>query len=222
MYDRIAPLFSATREFNWADAEVLAEYIKPGSQVLDLGCGNGRLYQILAKKQVKYVGLDQSAELIKLAKEKNPGQEFVVGDMTSLDFSAQLFDAVIGIASFNHIPGQELQLKTLKEMARVLKPGGQILMTNWNLHSESAQKNIKKHNWKNWQETPGQGIDVLVPWKNPQAEILGERFYHGFTAEELTNLAQSANLEVVDIFYSHKGQRLDQTTGANILSIFKK
>lgn len=218
----IAPLFSATREYNWADVEVLAEYIKPGDKVLDLGCGNGRLYQILAKKQVLYTGLDQSGELIALAKEKVSEAEFVVGEMTELSFVAESFDAIFAIASFNHIPGPELQLKSLQEMKRVLKPGGLIIMTNWNLLSDSAQKNITKHGWKVLQQSTEQGIDVLVPWKSPTGETLGERYYHGFTVGELTGLAAAAELEIIDIFYSHKGERLEQTSGANIISVFKK
>ncbi len=222
MYDAIAPLFSATREYNWADVEVLAEYIKPGDKVLDLGCGNGRLYQILAKKQVLYTGLDQSAELIRLAKEKVPEVEFVVGEMTELSFGAESFDAIFSIAAFNHIPGAELQLKSLQEMKRVLKPGGLIIMTNWNLLSDSAQKNIAKHGWKVLQQSADQGIDVMVPWKSPTGETLGERYYHGFTVGELTGLAEAAELEIIDIFYSHKGERLEQEAGANIISVFKK
>ena len=221
VYDVIAPLFSATREYNWADVEVLAEYIKPEDKVLDLGCGNGRLYQILAKKQALYTGLDQSGELIALAREKFPEAEFVVGGMTELLFEAASFDAIFSIAAFNHIPGQELQLKSLQEMKRVLKPGGLIVMTNWNLLSESAQKNIAKHGWKVLQESPEQGIDVMVPWKNPQGEVLGERYYHGFTVGELTSLANATDLQIVDLYFGHKGERLDQATGANIVSIFK-
>lgn len=222
VYNTIASLFSATREYNWADVLPLAEYIKPQSKVLDLGCGNGRLYQVLAKKQVQYTGLDQSEELIALAKEKNPGVDFVVGEMTELPLHNASFDAIFAIAAFNHIPGHEMQLKSLSEMSRVLKPGGFIIMTNWNLLSESAQKNIAKHGWNILQESPNHGVDVMVPWKNPQGEILGERYYHGFTIEELTALAVMNNLQIVDLFYSHKGERLDQASGANIISVFKK
>lgn len=222
VYDVIAPLFSATREYNWADVEVLTQYTKPGDQVLDLGCGNGRLYQILAKKQVLYTGLDQSSELIALAKEKVPEAEFVVGEMTELPFAAESFAVIFAIASFNHIPGAELQLKSLQEMKRVLKPGGLIIMTNWNLLSDSAQKNIAKHGWNVLQKSPEQGIDVMVPWKSPEGEVLGERYYHGFTVGELTNLANATELQIVDLYYSHKGERLDQAGGANIVSVFRK
>ncbi len=222
VYNTIAALFSATREHNWADVLPLAEYIKPTDKVLDLGCGNGRLYQILAKKQAQYTGLDQSDELIALAKAKNPGVEFVVGEMTELPFEGESFDAIFAIAAFNHIPGQELQLKSLVEMKRVLKPGGLVIMTNWNLLSDSAQKNIAKHNWSVLQQSTEQGIDVLVPWKSPEGVVLGERYYHGFTTAELTSLAKAAELQIVDLFYSHKGERLDQASGANIISVFKK
>jgi cyclopropane fatty-acyl-phospholipid synthase-like methyltransferase len=40
------------------------EYILPGQKVLDLGCGNGRLFKILKNKNVKYVGVDNSEKLL--------------------------------------------------------------------------------------------------------------------------------------------------------------
>lgn len=216
-------MFSATREHNWADVEVLTQYTKPGDQVLDLGCGNGRLYQILAKKQVLYTGMDQSEGLITLAKEKAPEVSFVVGEMSSLPFADASFDAVYCIAALNHLPGQAKQLECLREIRRVLKPGGHLLMTNWNLHSDSAQKNIAKHGWKILTDIPDSaGIDVMVPWKSPEGEVLGERYYHGFTVEELTNLANVTELQIVELYFGHKGEKLDQAAGANIISVFKK
>lgn len=220
VYNRIAPLFSATREHNWADVEVLTQYTKPGDQVLDLGCGNGRLYQILAKKQVLYTGMDQSEGLIALAKEKAPEASFVVGEMSVLPFADASFGAIFCIAALNHIPGQPMQLSCLKEMHRVLKPGGHLLMTNWNLHSDSAQKNITKHGWNIRTDiTDSAGIDVMVPWKSPQAEVLGERYYHGFTEAELSQLLTGTDFTIVDQYYSSKGQRVSVAEGGNLVTI---
>ncbi len=220
VYNRIAALFSATREYNWDDVAQLTEYLKPGDQVLDLGCGNGRLYQILAKKQVQYTGADQSGELIALAQQKSPGAEFVVAEMTTLPFADAQFDAIFCIAALNHIPGHKLQLQALREMRRVLKPGGHLLMTNWNLHSDSAQKNIRKHGWVIRTDiADSAGIDVMVPWKSPQGETLGERYYHGFTEAELTQLFGEAEFSIVDQYYSSKGERVTVGDGGNVITV---
>lgn len=199
---------------------MLTQYTKPGDQVLDLGCGNGRLYQILAKKQVQYTGVDQSQELIVLARIKSPEAQFVVGEMSQLAFADASFDAVYCIAALNHLPGYQKQLECLREIRRVLKPGGHLLMTNWNLHSDSAQKNITKHGWKILTDiADSAGIDVMVPWKSPEGESLGERYYHGFTEVELTRLLSDANFTLIDQYYSSKGERVGVEAGGNIVSV---
>lgn len=222
VYNTIASHFSQTREYNWEDLYSLADYTKPKDMVLDLGCGNGRLYQILAKKQAQYIGLDQSEELIKIAQEKNPEVEFVVGEMSALNFPDQKFDAVYCIAALNHIPGRELQLQCLKEMYRVLKMDGKLLMTNWNLFSRSAKAKATKNNWFIKSSPVGLGVDIMVPWKSSNGEILGERYYHGFTVPELTDLFVAANFKIEDQFYSKKGEKVGVEEGGNLVSIFKK
>ena len=48
VYNKIAKLFSKTRKFLWYDLEPLVKYTKNGDKILDLGCGNGRLYQLFS------------------------------------------------------------------------------------------------------------------------------------------------------------------------------
>ena len=93
-------------------------------------------------------------------------------------------------------------------------------MTNWNLHSVSAQKNIKKHGWKILDTiSDSAGIDVMVPWKSPQAEVLGERYYHGFSDAEMRDLLARANFKITDQYYSSKGERVTVNEGGNLVTI---
>ena len=69
-YNLIAKHFSNTRYDVWLELKQFEKYVKPGQKVLDWGCGNGRLLLMLREKGIKYFGLDQSDELIKIAKEK--------------------------------------------------------------------------------------------------------------------------------------------------------
>jgi ubiquinone/menaquinone biosynthesis C-methylase UbiE len=222
VYDAIATHFSATREYTWSDLLPLAEYTKDGDSVLDLGCGNGRLYQMFAKKQVQYTGVDQSQELLKIAHEKFPTAKFVVGEMSKLDFAGETFDSIYCIAALNHIPGREFQLQCVKEMYRVLKPGGKLLMTNWNLFSQTAQAKAREHGWVIEPDSDDLGIDIMVPWKDSSGKILGERYYHGFTAEELQELCMTAGFTCVDQYYSRKGEHVSIHEGGNLVSILKK
>lgn len=217
-YNTIASLFSSTRGYLWDELKHFMEYIKDGDRVLDVGCGNGRLYQAFKDLQVSYVGVDLSEELIKIAQEKVPEGEFHVTDMTHLPFEDNSFDNVFSIAAFHHLPSVEMRETCLSEMARVLKPSGHLLMTNWNLHSKFAQKTVEKGKWR----IEGSRQDFILPWYTGQKKVLGERYYYGFYMEELEKLFEQAGFAVEDQFFIKKGKRADVVRGFNIISIVRK
>jgi ubiquinone/menaquinone biosynthesis C-methylase UbiE len=218
VYDIIAPLFASTRQYIWDDLQPFTEYIEPNTKVLDLGCGTGRLYQIFAKFQdsIDYVGLDQSAGQLAEAKKDFPNNKYVQAEMTTLPFEDASFDAIFCIATLHHLPDEETRQQALSEMKRVLKPGARVFMTNWNLYSDSAQKTVQKGKWE---ETDG---EFVVPWMNPQGEVLGERYYYGFTPEYLEKICTESGFEVEVNYYSKKGKKSDVKKGNNIVSILKK
>ena len=227
VYNKIASHFSNTRSYLWDDLKPLRDYVKNGDRVLDLGCGNGRLYQLFSGLSITYVGLDQSEELIKIARSHVPEAEFVVHDMTELPFPDDSFDIIYCIAALQHIPKEELRLQTLREMKRVLCPGGWVVMTNWNLHSAEVKK---KAEIRNWTYSPV-GItslygkleigkyEFLVPWLNDRGEVLGKRYYHGFTIEELEELFLAAGFEVAEQYYTSKGKKSSKQEPGNIVSL---
>ncbi|MFZ2189223.1 MAG: methyltransferase domain-containing protein [Candidatus Magasanikiibacteriota bacterium] len=225
-YNKIAHLFAETRKYLWDDLKPLQKYTKDGFRVLDLGCGSGRLYHLFQDfqpldkargKGVEYIGLDQSEEQIKIAKQKFPNIDFRVGEMTTLPFVDNEFDVLYCIATFHHLPDEESRIKSLQEMKRVLKSGSYILMTNWNMYSKTAQKLVENGKFNEFK--PG---DFLIPWMNSEREVLGERYYHGFILEELENLFKKTGLHVEDQYYTTKGVAGSKTNPGNIVSIIKK
>lgn len=219
VYNAIASYFSDTRQFVWDDLKGFSEYITPGDTVLDIGCGNGRVYQLCENLQVEYTGLDQSEELISIAKKKYPSVRFDVGEMTNLPYKDASFSIIICVATFNHLPDVDSRLKALSEMKRVLKSGGIILMTNWNVLSDNAQKYIDKGKWEIVEQNRQ---DVLVPWLTPIGEKLpGSRYYHGYELAELFELFIKTDLIVEQQYYARKGKRSDKTEGHNIVSIVR-
>ncbi len=218
IYNVIAPYFSDTREFVWDDLAVFHEYIQDGDSILDVGCGNGRVYQLFENLQVSYTGIDQSDALIGIAKEKFPKVAFDVGEMTTLPYPDHSFTVVLCVAAFNHLPDEHTRLQTLAEMKRVLKPGGVILMTNWNVLSDNAEKYIEKGKW---QIVEDDRQDVLVPWLTPEGKKLGDRYYHGYEISELYDLCIRAGMVVEQQYYTKKGRRSEKANAHNIVSIMR-
>lgn len=229
VYNAIASHFSATREVLWDDLKDLQHFAEAGMSILDIGCGNGRLYQMFADLSIRYTGVDQSEGLIEKAREKFPEAEFVVANMIELPFQKASFDIIYSIAAFHHLPTEELRLQALGEMKRVLKPGGKIIMTNWNAESNWAQKKIETGEWKlparglvaPGGETMGEDPDhFIVPWKNSKKEVKGLRHYWLLTPEHLEELAEKAGLTVEEQYYVSRGQRVEIHRGMNLVSIF--
>ena len=98
-------------------------------RVLDLGCGTGSACWFLSREKLIPYGIDGSPTAIQKAKkrftEENLKGEFKVGDFIELDYPARFFDCVIDIDSLQHNKPEEIS-KALKEVIRVLKPGGVI------------------------------------------------------------------------------------------------
>ena len=111
--------------------------IKPGDQVLDVGCGSGRLTfaaQQWAGETVQATGLDPSSEMIQVAR-KNAERaglktKFELGVVENLPFPDASFDVVLNRLMLHHLPG-DLKQRGLAEMRRVLKPGGLCLVVDF-------------------------------------------------------------------------------------------
>ena len=119
------------------DAEILARAaVAPGDRVLDVGTGPG--YLALAASNLVgpdggAVGIDASPEMIDRARTRAARQgsraEYLVAAAESLPFDDHTFDVVVSRLVFHHLPG-DVKAAALSEMARVLKPGGRILIVD--------------------------------------------------------------------------------------------
>ncbi|MDD5569398.1 MAG: class I SAM-dependent methyltransferase, partial [Candidatus Pacebacteria bacterium] len=191
-YDKIADKYAEVREKGWREMEFLfKDFIKPDDFVLDLGCGNGRFYEAFRDNKADYIGTDPSEKLIEIAKKNYPEADFQVADAFSLPFDNNYFDGAYSIAVLHHIPSEELRLKFLAEAARVLKRDGYLILTVWDLNEKRKQRRFNLLA-KLWEMDMDKG-DMLLPWYGVRDE-----YFHAFDLPELVNLAQKADLRVVE------------------------
>ncbi len=106
--------------------------IKPKDSILDIGCGNGAHLSDMKKKfkNLQCFGLDVSDIAIKLNKDKKI--KLKVGDMHSIPYKDKTFSALFSLGAVEHTPHT---LQVLKEIHRVMKPRGKILLTVPNIIS---------------------------------------------------------------------------------------
>jgi ubiquinone/menaquinone biosynthesis C-methylase UbiE len=111
--------------------------LHPGEQVLDVGCGTGTLALDVQRRvgaAGRVCGIDPGAEQIARARAKAARRrlpiEFQVGVIEQLPFPDQTFDAVLSTLMMHHLPAS-LEQQGLAEIARVLKPGGRLVIADF-------------------------------------------------------------------------------------------
>lgn len=192
-YNSISEDFSSKRQKIWEEFVFLFEDLKEGEKVLDLGCGNGRWFEIFKDKKVDYTGVDFSEKLIEIAKRRFPEGKFLVADALNLPFSENFFDKVYSLSVLHHIPSKELRLQFFKEIKRVLKPRGKAIITVWKIHQLRERLLLLRETiLKLIGKSKLDFKDFFVPWGQ---KIV--RYYHCFSENELTKLAEKVSLKVV-------------------------
>ena len=209
-YDEVSEKFSSTRKYvskSWDELRQITDNIKDGDSVLDVGCGSGRLLELIGDKQVGYVGVDSSEKLLEEASNNYLGHRFIYGDILALGELSELnFDYVFAIAVIHHIPGNELRIKALKQIKNKIAKDGEAVISVWNLWSKAwakkkfKQKIIKFALLKIIGKNKMDFGDVLFDWKNSQGERVSKRYYHAFTRHGLKRLGRKAGLRVKKIY----------------------
>jgi ubiquinone/menaquinone biosynthesis C-methylase UbiE len=121
-----------------AEIRQILPYLQDGDQVLDAGCANGHSTLEFARQRcIRIRGRDYIPEMIEQARsrllhtqESIPGTvSFEVGDITALEEPASAYDKVVVIRVVINLPSWAQQLQAVRECARVLKPGGLLLLS---------------------------------------------------------------------------------------------
>ncbi|MDQ3814574.1 MAG: class I SAM-dependent methyltransferase [Armatimonadota bacterium] len=121
---------------------------RPGLRALDAGCGEGRFCRMLHELSVQVIGLDPTATLIAAARERDPDGDYRIGTAESLPFASESFDIVVSYLTLIDIADFRA---AIGEMARVLRPGGKLVVANL-----TALSTATPHCW--WRDENGQKL----------------------------------------------------------------
>lgn len=145
-YDKIAKDFSQSRNYIWEEMDIAKTYIKNDDNILDIGCGNGRFFEVAEEKNANYTGVDNSEKLLEIARNKYKTKtKLILANAISLPFENNSFDVVVSFAVLHHIPSKELRGKFMEEVFRVLKKDGVFIVTVWNLWQKIYISKIIKY-----------------------------------------------------------------------------
>lgn len=114
----------------WAEDLLALLAIQPGSRVLDVACGTGIVARTAAHhtEATGVVGLDLHGGMLAVARAQAPTGVWIQGSATALPFATSTFDVVVCQQGVQFFPDR---LAALREMHRVLRPGGCVALVVW-------------------------------------------------------------------------------------------
>ena len=154
-------LFNRNPESNSAAVDRMG--LDSDDRFLDLGCGLGAALEHAAFSGATTAGIDPSPSMVERASERVPGADVRLGSAESIPFDDDAFTAALSVATFHHWADAETGLK---EVRRVLAPGGRLLI---------VEKKLKR--------STGHGLDQSGAGR--LGESLGS---HGYTAVEVDTM----------------------------------
>lgn len=169
------------RELRSRVADTVAEHIEPlaGGRVLEVGCGQGVGVELLLDRfgAGEVVAIDVDAKMVRRARRRlrdRAGQvQIKTGDACAIGEPDASFDAVVEFAAVHHIPNWR---DALKEVARVLRPGGQFVFED---------HDVTRHSWI--------------------AKVLFAHPAERFTAQEFVEALAGLGIEVEDRLTDRNG-----------------
>ncbi len=222
-YAQFAADFARTRR-SWPPGfDRILPHLRQAANVVDLGCGNGRLLAFLAARGWRgdYCGVDSSPALLAVAARlasatgpATPGPgvsvRFLQAELATPDVEAPLdwpeelargaWDVVASLAVLHHIPGAVHRVKLLAACARLLRPGGLLLLSTWQFLSV-PRLCARILPWESVglhpeEMEPG---DYLLPWGENAA---GVRYCAAIDAAAVRDLGAAAGLALLETFRS--------------------
>jgi len=192
-YNAIAKSFDKTRFSIWnCVLEFFKQIEDKSTNIADIGCGNGKNMEYLINNGYTNVfGCDFSEEFVSICKLKE--LNVVCGDILSLPYADKCMDNTISIAVIHHLYTMENRINAIKELYRITKSGGKILIT---------VSSYEHPFYKQYDKITEQ--DVMIPWKNSYGDIEKVRYYHLFMKDELENICMRAGIDPVQITSSYE------------------
>jgi ubiquinone/menaquinone biosynthesis C-methylase UbiE len=173
VWEAIAHSFDRSRTRTWPHVEAYLRSLPPNSRVLDLMGGNGRHTRSVLEAGHRAVWLDWSRPAARIVAGRYPGAATLVADATRLPLADGAADACIFVAGLHCLPTPESRAAALRELRRVLRPGGTAQVTVWSRDAPRFRA----------EGTPGKPLDVILPWRSDGHDE--ERPYHLYTPDAL-------------------------------------
>lgn len=181
-YNKIAHHFKDTRSYSWNWITDFVNSFPEWSTIYDIGCGSGRNMKY---PDYTFKGVDSCKEFVNICKKDK--LDVCESSMTQLPFQDESCDGLMCIAAFHHLSNDERRIQALREMKRVVRDNGVILLSVWSKTQPKKTRRVF--------DSYG---DTYVTWKGHDGSIT-ERYYYIFKMPEIKKLFDKVGL----VIYKH-------------------
>lgn len=219
-FNHIAEDYHSKRKKPWRPLEFFLKHLKNRGYIfkgiiLDLGCANGRNFELISTPPNKLIGIDLSFELLKIARSnlKYNSQysqfesnfiQLILGDIVNLPIRKRSMDTIFSIATIHHIKKKSERERVIAQIHELLRENGSLILTVW----RKWQKKFRSYFLLEWfkrnfsikfkkqQKLIGleEFGDKFVPWTLSKERKTYNRFYHFFSKYELKKLLKAFNI----------------------------
>jgi ubiquinone/menaquinone biosynthesis C-methylase UbiE len=142
VFDEMGVYWAEIAYKNQTDKQVqfLTKQLNPDGIILDLACGTGRHTVPLSQQGFNLVGLDVSAKLLEIARQRGHGVQLVRGDMRFLPFKTEAFTGAVSMdTSFGYLASESDDAQSLSELRRVLRQESTVVVDVFNRQNLAAK-----------------------------------------------------------------------------------
>lgn len=188
VYDLLSPIMTLGQEGRYRRRAIRLLNLQGYEQILDIGCGTGILTRLLARQldptlNATAIGIDAAPKMIDVARRNAahvPNIRFDVGVAEALPYADASFDCAVSTFFYHHIDA-DLKRRSLSELRRVLKPGGQLIIIDvdvpynwfgrfcawsgyWLFQQEEIRENIRGDLRQALAETPFHEVERVAQY----------------------------------------------------------
>jgi len=220
-YNFFANDYDLKRKKPWKDFESYLKFLREKGYCfkgikMDIGCANGRHFNVLYNNESKIIGIDNSIEFLLIAL-KNLREEsqlgwnqsnqisLILADFENLPIRYQKVQNIFSIATLHHAESESKRIKVISEMFHSLNKNGYLIFTVWRRWQNKYRRyfiiewfkrtlNLK---YRYYQKKIGltEFGDKFVPWTLSSENMTFNRFYHFFTKKELIRLLKLFSIQ---------------------------